>query len=377
MKYFSYYDTQADRRLMSPAAVNKMNYICSLLDRNHKKTHIISCGMSTKKRYPKQRERLTKDTDIYYFPTIIRNQKSKLNRIKCKIYENVMLFSFIMKYVKRKETILVYHSLLYMRCFRLAKRLKKFKVVLEVEENYNDVISKSKFSRNTENKFIEEADAYIFSNSLLNDLYNKDKKPYLVIHGSYKIEKRIVQIQEKKKIDVVYAGTFDENKGVMFAIDAAKYLSEDYVMHIIGFGSERDIAKVKQRIEYISKTSKCHIQYDGLKTGIEYIEYIQKCDIGLSIQNPNAKFNNSSFPSKVLSYLVNGLAVVSIDIPAIKISEIANMVSFYDEQSPQKIAEAIQNVPIDNKMMIHNELDKLDKKMLKEMNWLYKKLGVK
>ena len=84
--------------------------------------------------------------------------------------------------------------------------------------------------------------------------------------------------------------------------------------------------------------------FDGLKSGEEYIEFIQSCDIGLSTQNPDAEFNATSFPSKILSYMSNGLRVVSVRIPAIEQSAIGNYMYYYNEQTPQEIAKAVLSV---------------------------------
>ena len=48
------------------------------------------------------------------------------------------------------------------------------------------------------------------------------------------------------------------------------------------------------------------------------LKFIQKCQIGLCTQNIDAAFNTTSFPSKILSYMSNGLEVVGVNIAAIK-----------------------------------------------------------
>ncbi len=63
---------------------------------------------------------------------------------------------------------------------------------------------------------------------------------------------------------------------------------------------------------YIAAKTKCKITYDGAFYVKKYYEFLQKCHIGLSTQNPYEPFNNSSFPSKVLVYMANGLRVVSV-----------------------------------------------------------------
>lgn len=71
---------------------------------------------------------------------------------------------------------------------------------------------------------------------------------------------------------------------------------------------------------------------------------LQMCDIGLSTQIPEAEYNNTSFPSKVLSYMSNGLQVISARIPAIEASPVGRYIHYYDEQTPEKIAEGIQRI---------------------------------
>ncbi len=45
----------------------------------------------------------------------------------------------------------------------------------------------------------------------------------------------------------------------------------------------------------------------------------------------------------ILVYLCMGLQVVSIDIPVVKESEMASSITFYRNDNPQKIAEAVLN----------------------------------
>ena len=93
------------------------------------------------------------------------------------------------------------------------------------------------------------------------------------------------------------------------------------------------------------------------------ISFLQKCDIGLSLQNPEASFNMTSFPSKILSYLSNGLRVVSIRIPAIEQSSVGDLLYFYDIQTPEAIANRIKsiemNCPYDSRKRIKSLREQL------------------
>ena len=117
-------------------------------------------------------------------------------------------------------------------------------------------------------------------------------------------------------------------------------------MHIIGFGNSKDTKTVTDLISEISKKTEATITYDGLLSGEEYIQFLQKCDIGLSTQIPEAAYNETSFPSKILSYMANGLRVVSIRIKAIEISEVGQAVYYYEEPNPESIANAIISIDL-------------------------------
>ena len=99
---------------------------------------------------------------------------------------------------------------------------------------------------------------------------------------------------------------------------------------------------------------------DGLLNGDDYIHFLQSCDAGFSTQQTDAAFNNTSFPSKVLSYLANGLRVVSVRIPSLERSTVNPLLYYYDGNSPEAIARAVAGIdwkkPYDSRKVIH-ELD--------------------
>lgn len=345
IKYIGYYDTHTNRRLMSPAAVNKMNYIASTLVELGYTVEIISCGVIADKSYKASRENLKQEIFVNYFRTFKRSNLKLINKF-LRLYEIIKIFIYCLKNIKKNEKILVYHSLMNMKVISLAKKIKKFKITLEVEEIYADVLEDTK-KRKKEINFLRNVEGYIFPTELLNKEINLDKKPYVIVHGTYNIQKKISQKVKDKKIHVVYAGTFDPYKGgAKQAIKASVFLPEEYHLHILGFGTNEEIKSLKELINEIQQKSKAKITYEGLKLGEEYISLLQSCHIGLSTQNPLAKFNDTSFPSKILSYLENGLRVVSIKIPVVETSDIKDYIYYYEEQTPKKIAEAIKAIKL-------------------------------
>jgi glycosyltransferase involved in cell wall biosynthesis len=269
------------------------------------------------------------------------------------------MFFYLLKNTKKGEKVMVYHSLGYYGMIKLLKKLKKINLILEVEEIYADVIGNKKI-RDKELEFFKLADAYVFPTELLNDLINKSGKPYVIIHGTYQVEEdRNVSFNDDK-IHVVYAGTFDQRKGGVQAAASAKYLTSDYHVHILGFGTKDDTEQIKNVVSESNVEGKGTVTFDGLLSGEEYIKFIQKCQIGLSPQNPDAVFNSTSFPSKVLSYMANGLRVVSIRIPSIEKSSVGGDIYFYEKQTPEEIAKTIISVDLKNGYDCRAKIGELD-----------------
>jgi len=366
IKYIGYYDSESDRRLMSPAAVTKMNYISQAIANVGVTVEIISCGVLASNCFPSETEQLSHNVCVHYGKTI-KSGKSVIARIIDRLYENIFILSYLLWNVKKNEAVIVYHSLLCMRAVNLAKKLKHFHIILEVEEIYNDVFFKSKASKKSEQKFIQSADAYIFSTKLLNDKCNCFNKPFVLIHGTYQVSKVQQNIFNDKDIHVVYAGILDPRKGGNVAVDVAECLPDNYHIHILGYGSEQEVNEIKLKIARQNKKSGAKVTFEGLLSGDKYIQFLQSCSIGLCPQDPGASFTNTSFPSKVLSYLSNGLAVVSVRIPSIEFSEVGDLIHYYDLQEPESVANCILNVKLGDRKKYVDRIEKLNSKFKEEM----------
>ena len=344
--YFCHYGNSKDRR-SAPSANAKVDYIVECLESLGYNIEIVSFSESNDRskifkiynEYTAQKGK----TKIHYFKTY--TSKFRIIRIIGRMFTQLEQKKYIkMHCLGNNSKILIYHSLAFFKIYKLLNKYKQ-KYILEVEEIYSDVTNKNKL-RKKEIEYIQKANKYIFITELLNKEINTQKKEYIIYHGTYKNEdyKGLLNF-DKKKIHCVYAGTFDQRKGgVMAAINTAKYLPNNYQIHILGFGLPKEIEAVKNEIEKSNKVSKAKIVYYGLLTGDDYIKHIQNCDIGLSTQNPNATFNATSFPSKILSYMSNGLRVVSIRIEAIETSKVGKYIYYYDNYDPKEIAKAIISI---------------------------------
>lgn len=357
--YIGFYDV-LDRsshfRAVPLPGRNKMDYIISIIERICNNITIVS-PCSAKRGYcGKERIKLSEKTNLVLFSSFgVRNVFGRaLNRIII----TIQLFIYLFINVKKDDVVISYHSLATMKPVYLIRKIKRVKVIYEFEEIYADVIKKESVRRN-EIRIAQSMDSYLFPTVLLNELINTTNKPFALVHGSYQIENKREIDSKDGLIRCLYAGNLESRKGALEAIQAALYLPSNYMINVIGFGSEAQIDEIKALTKSVSEKSKCKVVFDGLKYGEDYIRYVQSCDIGLCTQDPEAEFTSTSFPSKILSYMANGLHVVSVRIPAIEFSAIGPYVSFCDSQTPFGIAKAIKAIDVEHDNSVSEALVKL------------------
>lgn len=370
----AFYDKDDKHTNVVLSAVNKLNYLIDVLSEAGLAIHIISPSLSAEKKRIKGRNEVLKEgVTLKTFDSLPGGKALK------RFIRRIHVYSQLKKYLKENlsagDTVIIYHSLGYYKFYKWLKEELKVKIILEIEEIFSDV-GKTRFvTREKEINSFSYADAYIFPTQLLDNVVNSEKKPSVIIHGTYCVEKKCGQPFHDGRVHVVYAGTFDPRKGgVQAAAAAAEFLTGKYHVHILGFGSDDDKNNLLKTIKEVSEKTECKVTFDGLKSGEEYIKFIQSCDIGLSTQNPDAAFNATSFPSKILSYMANGLRVVSIRIPAIEQSAIGKYMYYYDNQTPEEIAKAIMQVDLNDGYDSRKVIEDLDKRFTREIAELLKKV---
>ncbi len=369
IKYFCYYDFQDVKKPREgvQAASSKIDYIIDAINRCDIKVDIISkSGISSKG--------FNLDFGGIHYKGIntLRHFFSfgcngNVLRVLSRWLQNVHFFLWTLFNVKRHEEIIVYHSLGYCRLMCWIVRLKSCVIIGEIEEFYQDVHTYSSSLCRAEKQFINTCEKYMFPTAIMNTKFNLNHKKFIIVHGVYKQ----VTISEQKfqdgRIHVVYGGTFDPQKGgALAAAGIGRYLNEKYAIHICGFGSETDKAKIINIINDVNRHSESKTYFEGYLSGEQYAKFIQKCHVGLSTQNPSGAFNETSFPSKILVYMANGLDVVTVDIPVVRTSLVSNYLYFYKEQTSKSIADTIMNVKIGTQQ--HNKmLNVIDQQFVNEI----------
>lgn len=377
MKYVAFYDTKeylSENRSIALCGANVSEYMIDIFSELGN-LQVISPSRTRNKKgvYRGRKCKLNKTaTLVQPFTFGVRTSVGRFFAISWNL---LWLFFYLLFHTNKNETVIVYHSLSIMSPIRLIKKLKNINLLLEIREFYSDARQEyeefgqdmSKLHKK-EMRYFQIADKYIFPTELLNKEVNIDNKPYVVAPGIYKAEKRLTEDKWKDgRIHVVYAGTLRKSKGVYDAIDVAEKLPDNYFVHVLGGGAKDRIAEVKEDVQRISKNSKAKVCYEGQLRDEEFKSFLQKCDIGLSPQSKDATFNETSFPSKIFTYLANGLEVVSVRIPAITESPVGEYLHYYDG-SLDSLAEAIQSIDIQkNENSILDQLDLDLRRRIKEM----------
>lgn len=354
--YFAFYGLQK-RRNHNYAAEDKIDYICSALNELGSSVTIVSSAISSDGKIQKKIHRTSdKGNDIIYFTSFPR--KNLLFKAIDSMIRWLSLIMFVLFQINSDDTVIVYHSLYYRNLFKWLHRIKKFFYVLEVEELYQYIAdNKAPFKKREQDIFLF-ADAYICSTKKIAELININDKGCLIINGIYKNESVInTKVIEK---GIVYAGTLEKQKGIDSVIRAAKYLSSDYQIHIAGFGGKNDLDRVLKLIEKNNSCKNAKVYYDGVFKGNEYKKYLQQFAWGICIQDSNDIFNEYEFPSKIFSYMANGLGVVSNDLPQLQSSKIYPHLIVSPSENIKDIAKTIElafSIKRPNTQQLIEELD--------------------
>jgi hypothetical protein len=366
--YFASYDIPQSKvkRRYTLAATTKIDYIISAINQLGYNVKLISASYILDKRYVFDKggnKKLNDKTTLVLSPSF--GTKTIIGKYLGIIF-TVLCFFLKLLSISKNDTLFVYHAPWYYFPLILAKKIKRFRLVLEIEEIYANVNKTRRYDK-MEEKLIISADAYLISTELLKNRIMPDK-PFVVVYGRYYNEVSLVNPINDNRVHLIYAGIIDKVKaGAYNALKATQFLSSNYILHIIGFG---DVDDLRKEIDISNKRNECKTVYDGVLVGNDYICYCQQCHIGLATQNMDGKFLQTSFPSKVLSYLSLGLNVVSGQIECVVKSKIGNIVNYYTQDNPKAIAEAIMTAKCFSQDELKRKIQTLHDEFVKDINYL-------
>ena len=363
--YFGYYTNNANPNnfIEFPGCNTKMSYIIDSIKYNGIRVKVICLGESFK--FMKRKSLKIDDLEENLFIGTAKN------KIFSRMYLNLQVLSYLFIKITKDDAVIFYHSLYLLPFFKMARFFKKFKLIIEVEESYFAAWNKPMSWIRREISWLKGADSYLYVNDILANIID-NTVPYIVCYGNYNNSHQYIPKQEKigDSINLVYAGLLsdDYNSDVYLAIDSTSLLNDNYKLIILGYGSNEAIT---QMLDYIQKKGLSDkVKYLGFLKGEELSMCLQDCDIALNPRVLKDSLSDYTFPSKVLTYLSNGLSVVSTPIKCIQRSKIKNIVKFSNSNKPNDLAMAIEEVSFE--VQTSDIIDILDTNFKKNIRLLLK-----
>lgn len=362
-----------DQITVYPSVISKIDYIVGTVKATGREVNVVSVAPSQGgcfRGYVKRVDRLENHT---YLPSVVHENRflSKL----CFVYNQMVILAYLIRSVKKEDTVLVYHTLYHRLWLNIYRRISSRDLILQIEDVFSELSDDEKHFRKMEWKLLRSMKKCICVNDFVcGKLPDTAKK--LVSYGSYLLPPQY-DTPAHESIRLVYAGVIEqERKAAFLAVEAMAHLGEAYELSILGFGSEEDIAAMCQLIaEVNSRLGRQAVTFHGRLSGENYWRFLQGCDIALSTHayGPDSLSSaNHTFPSKVLTYMANGLPVVAQRLEVLELSGVRDVFSFYDDPVPEEIAKAIRSVDLNSSGDPRKMIEDLNKTFEQEMEELLK-----
>ena len=366
--YVGMYDYPDDvvNRFYSLAAINKMNYIISLLNENGYDVDIYSLSNSKESTFKFSREKKVEigRNILYLTPTL--GTSCKIGKALRIILSYCWLMMKILCNARTNDYILIYHTLEGIVPLSIVKRLKKLRYVLEVEEIYSEMPNSNGSNKKKELRFISRADKYIVVSHLLKDkLPSRDS---MIIYGNYKfVDDANSYIKKNNKINLLFSGSLDLTRGVFQAIESMYFLPENYVLNISGVGSKSSVYLVQKKIDELNTfRNKVVCRYLGKLDDNDYRLLLSSSDLALNTQI-EGEYAQFLFPSKLLSYMAYNIPIVSTKGQNIMKSPFAKYIYFTNDSSGESIAKIVSSIDLSSSVNYQVILDELHNQAIQEL----------
>lgn len=356
--YVGHYDILRggrQERVYSLAGARKMDFVCDELVALGYHVNIVSAAHSDlqgNKNISESFEKIREGVNLTLTPS---NEATwKMSRIRRVLLAKWWLFKYLIKHCDRDHCVMVYHNYADAIPIVFAQKIKGFKLILEIEEQYSMVWNISRFQTWKENLLLKYAKdgALVVSEILAKRLNIKNP---VVSYGNYSVYEGNVppkwdinrtdlkgKKREKEKITLIFTGGIETvRNGAFLSIECMKYLPEEYRLFLSGpvqKGVEEKFRTAIAEINSICGREAC--VYKGMLDDTEYEDLLLNADIALNPQR-DGRFGEFVFPSKILTYMSYGLPVVSTKGKSIVESKLAKYIVFAEDFTAESVAVSI------------------------------------
>lgn len=252
----------------------------------------------------------------------------------------ILRFPFCLYICLKYDRLIIYHSegfYFYFPIFIIFRN----KIVLQVNEIYSNV-SGNRLNIYFESTYIKRFQNLIVSNTNLKEVWFRDKR--ILVRGGY-FRLPIPSYFDKKQSTYIYVGSIDELKmgNLNLLLNMIKTLPDDIILNLCLITSDNDYKDILRVSE-----KKGNVNIFRNVNDAQLKDIYLNCKYGLVLQDSNKPFNFTSFPSKIFSYLNNGVIPVAQRNQSFLKSEISDLFLFIDNWHWENILSAEKKImPID------------------------------
>lgn len=233
---------------------------------------------------------------------------------------------------------------------------------LKTQSFFNRLIAK--YVSKLKTKALKSFDAFLFLTEQMNDVVNKNNKPYIVIEGhcDYKMVNVLNQLENKHIPKVImYAGGIHEEFGIKRMVKAfLRGHFEDWELHIYGDGNyQEELSKIASKYS--------NVKYFGIQPNALIVENQLKATLLLNPRLTDAEYVKYSFPSKTLECMASGTPLLTTKLPGMP-KEYYDFVYFFEDESENGMLETFKSILAKSPEEIHEFGIKARRFVLKQKN---------
>lgn len=367
--YYGALDGKRKERNYSLAAARKMDFVASILAKIGEKVEIVSPANITESNwYFKGEEHVQLAPTIELTLTPSWGGRRKLLRIARVLYSKWWLFRYLLTHASKQTAVIVYHNYELALPVIAAQKIKRFNLVLEIEEQYSMIWNLSKYDQFKEKMLLKRGRnrSLVVSELLAQKLGVLHP---IVSYGSYNSFKgAIPEKGQRTETRLVYTGSIDKVKNSAYiAMEVMPHLPSNYALKISGPIAKGEKDFFMQKLDSINqKCGRNACDYLGVLGDKEYSDLLLHADIALNLQQ-EGEFGQFLFPSKILTYLSYNLPVVTTRGESIVKSSVSDIVYFTDDFSLEKIADRIMRVDLHDSIDRRARLDEMSRRFMEEL----------
>lgn len=189
-------------------------------------------------------------------------------------------------------------------------------------------------------KSLGKYDAYLLLTEAMNEVVNKNNRPYIVLegHSDSKMMQRDNVLAEKAYPKVaMYAGGIHREFGIERLVNAfVRGNFKEWELHIYGDGNYQE-----NLTELVKKVP--NVKYYGVQPNCVIVENQIKATVLLNPRLTNAEYVKFSFPSKTMECMASGTPLCTTKLPGMP-REYYPYVYFFEDESEDGMLMALREV---------------------------------